>query len=262
MSDALAAPSVAPSRSRVAVLGAPIDAIDWPNALARIAQWSGSREPRSVCLCNAHSVVTASRDAAFAQAISNADLALPDGASVAWAMRRLGQQHQSRISGPDLMWRCLGDAAAEGRPVYLLGSTAATLQKLQQALIAKWPELRLAGSESPPFRALTDADLAASAARINASGAGLVFVGLGCPKQELWMAAQRGRVQAAMLGVGAAFDFHAGNLRCAPMWMRRSGLEWLHRLLSEPRRLAWRYVDTNTAFIVGVLRQLFRRQRR
>ena len=249
-------------RVRVPVLGAPIDAIDWPAALACIAQWSRRRESRSVCLCNAHSVVTASRDAAFAQAISNADLALPDGASVAWAMRRMGQQHQSRISGPDLMWRCLGDAAAEGRPVYLLGSTVPTLQKLQQALLARWPGLRIAGSESPPFRELSDKDLAASAACINASGAGLVFVGLGCPKQEMWMAAQRGHVQAVMLGVGAAFDFHAGNLRRAPKWMQRSGLEWLHRLLSEPRRLAWRTIDSNSAFIFGVLRQLLQRQPR
>ncbi len=144
----------------------------------------------------------------------------------------------------------------QGDSIYLYGSTPTTLSALQAALQARFHGLRIAGAESPPFRPLTAEEDDAVVERINASGAGSVWVSLGCPKQEQWMADHRGRVQAVMVGVGAAFDFHAGNVRRAPAWMRGSGLEWLHRLASEPRRLWKRYLVTNTLFIVGAARQL------
>ena len=136
------------------------------------------------------------------------------------------------------------------------GSSDATLTLLSERLRAAFPGLRVAGTHSPPFRALTAEEDAESVARINASGAGVVFVSLGCPKQEKWMAAHRGRIRAVMFGVGAAFDFHAGVINRAPLWMQRCGLEWLHRLCSEPRRLWKRYLVTNTLFILGATRQL------
>ena len=246
-------------RHRAPVLGAQIDAVAWPQTLALIAHWAQQRESRVVCFCNAHSVVTTGRDMRFANAIQQADLALPDGAPVAWLMRRTGHPEQARISGPDVMWHCLEDAARCGCSVYFLGSRAATLEALCQTLAVKLPTLHIAGTESPPFRAITEAENSAIAERIHASGASLVFVGLGCPKQELWMDSQRGHIPAVMLGVGAAFDFHAGRFQRAPSWMRGMGLEWLHRLLTEPRRLAGRYIHTNSVFIVGAIRQLFRR---
>jgi N-acetylglucosaminyldiphosphoundecaprenol N-acetyl-beta-D-mannosaminyltransferase len=151
-------------------------------------------------------------------------------------------------------------AAEVGQAIYLYGSTTATLRALRAFLTEQFPRLHIAGAESPPFRSLTAEEDAAAVARINASGAGSVWVSLGCPKQEQWMAAHRGRVQAVMVGVGAAFDFHAGAVRRAPHWMRASGLEWLHRLASEPRRLWKRYLVTNSLFIIGAAGQLLRRR--
>jgi N-acetylglucosaminyldiphosphoundecaprenol N-acetyl-beta-D-mannosaminyltransferase len=241
------------------VLGAPIDALTWSDALARLHAWAHACESRVVCICNAHSVVTASRDARFAQVLAAADLCTPDGAPVAWMLRRLGHAGQQRINGPDLMWRYCADAAKRGESIYLYGGSPATLERLQQRLRAAFPGLVIAGAVSPPFRPLTPQEEQDAVDAINASGAGTVWVGLGCPKQELWMHAQRGRVHAVMVGVGAAFDYHAGTVRRAPPWMQRAGLEWLHRLASEPRRLWRRYLVTNTLFVVGAAVQLLRR---
>ncbi len=248
------------ARQVLPVLGAPIDVIDPAAAVNRIAGWAAAHDSRVVCICNVHSVVTAARDPAFMQVLAQADLATPDGAPVAWMLRRQGAGDQRRVSGPELMLDYCAHAAARGEPLFLLGSTPDTLHRLQQQLLARWPALRIAGALSPPFRAPTAEEDADTVATINASGAATVWVSLGCPKQERWMAAHRGQVQAVMVGVGAAFDFHAGTVPRAPAWMRRHGLEWLHRLASEPRRLAGRYVVTNTLFVAGALRQLLQRR--
>lgn len=252
----LRAMSLPPDRQTALVLGAPIDVIAAAQAVARIAQWAARRESRVVCLCNAHSVVTAAQDAGFMGVIQRADLATPDGAPVAWMLRRKGASTQRRISGPDLMLDYCAHAAASGQAVYLLGSTPDTLARLQQRLHQRWPTLQIAGAASPPFRPLSKAEDTQIVQAINASGAGTVWVSLGCPKQEQWMDAHRGRVQAVMIGVGAAFDFHAGTVSRAPLWMRHNGLEWLHRLATEPRRLWRRYAVTNTAFMFLAARQL------
>ncbi len=244
------------AREKLRVLGAPIDVIDAAQARARIAAWAERGQSRVVCLCNVHSVVTARSEPAFHAAIEQADLAAPDGAPVAWMLRRLGASDQVRVSGPDLMADYFTEAADRGESVFLYGSTERTLQALQTLLPQRYRGLRIAGAISPPFRPLTPEEDAAHTQAINASGASTVWVSLGCPKQELWMAAHRGRVQAVMLGVGAAFDFHAGTVARAPAWMRAHGLEWLHRLASEPRRLGRRYLVTNTLFVWGALRQL------
>lgn len=246
-------------RRRIAVLGQPLDALSWDEALGRIGAWAAARESRYVCISNAHSVVTGGQDPAFGQLLREADLVTPDGAPVAWMMRRQGVPGQQRINGPDLMWRYCEQAGRRGEAIYLYGGSEATLSLLQQRLRAAFPGLVIAGAASPPFRAPTPAELARDVEAINASGAGTVWVSLGCPKQEQWMAAQRGRVQAVMIGVGAAFDYHAGTLRRAPAWMQRAGLEWLHRLASEPRRLWRRYLVTNSLFIWGAARQLLGR---
>ena len=182
-------------------------------------------------------------------------MATPDGAPVAWMLRRQGFNEQARISGPDLMWALCERAASEDLPVVFYGSTEATLALLEQRLRAAFPKLRMT-MESPPFRTLTAEEDFTAVDKINTSGAGFVFVGLGCPKQERWMAEHRGKINAVMIGVGAAFDFHAGTVQRAPAWMRDNGLEWLHRLASEPGRLWKRYLVTNTLFILGAARQL------
>lgn len=246
------------------VIGTAIDVLDWGSALARLTTWAHARQSRVVCICNVHSVVTARQDADFAQVLAAADMCTPDGAPVAWMLRRLGHAGQPRINGPDLMWRWCAQVSAHAKAtgvpapaIYLYGGTPDTLARLQERLRTAFPALRQAGAWSPPFRALTAAEDAAAVAAINASGAGLVWVGLGCPRQEQWMHAHRSAVQGVMVGVGAAFDYHAGTVRRAPVWAQRAGLEWLYRLASEPRRLWRRYLVTNSVFIAAALRQLW-----
>ncbi|MDO9313072.1 MAG: WecB/TagA/CpsF family glycosyltransferase [Burkholderiaceae bacterium] len=243
-------------RALSSVIGTPIDALTWSQALARLSGWANARQSRYVCICNVHSVVTARQDEAFAKVIHDADMATPDGAPVAWLMRRLGVDTQDRINGPDLMWRYCAEASRRGESIYLYGGQQSTLDTLQLMLLEQFPGLRIAGAYSPPYRQLSPEEDAAVVETINASGAGIVWVSLGCPKQEKWMSEHRGRIQAVMVGVGAAFDYHAGTIQRAPLWMQRNGLEWLHRLASEPRRLWKRYLVTNTLFIWFAVRQL------
>jgi N-acetylglucosaminyldiphosphoundecaprenol N-acetyl-beta-D-mannosaminyltransferase len=238
------------------VLGTWVDAVGWGDTMHQILAWGAACESRYICICNVHSVITATRDPEFKKALSGADLTTSDGAPIAWALRQLGFPAQERIAGPDLMWRYLREAEGVGQTIYLYGSTNDTLLKLRSSIAREFPGVRLAGMKSPPFNAASPAEDEAEVAEINRSGANLVFVGLGCPKQEKWMAAHHGKINALMIGVGAAFDYHAGNLNRAPIWMQRYGLEWLHRLGSEPRRLLGRYLVTNTLFIVGISRQL------
>lgn len=244
------------SRPRASVLGVPIDVVSRRAALDRVADWASRRESRVVCHANTHSVVTARGDSAFHEVLAAADLVTPDGMPVAWMMRALGRTGQERVDGPDMMWTLCEEAASRGDGVFLYGGAPDTLERLVARLGEAFPSLVIAGHHSPPFRPLTAEEDDADMERINASGARLLFVGLGCPRQEAWMHARRGRVQAVMLGVGAAFDFHAGTIRRAPRWMRDHGLEWLHRLASEPRRLWKRYLVVNTKFVAGAARQL------
>lgn len=246
-------------RERRDVIGAPIDVVYWGGAVATLLRWAAARESRYVCACNVHAVVTAQRDERLAEAVRGADMVVPDGAPVAWLMRKSGVAAQQRVSGPDLMWRYFAAAALYGESIFLLGGSTETLAGLKARIESAFPGLRVVGTHSPPFRALTQHEDDAVVRLLNESGASTVWVALGCPKQEVWMAEHRERVRSVMIGVGAAFAFHAGTTRRAPRWMQRLSLEWLHRLLSEPRRLWRRYLTTNTVFVVAAMRQLMRR---
>lgn len=243
-------------RQRRNVAGVLIDVVTYDDAVATIRRWAAGFEHRYVCASNVHSVVTAGHDARLAASLLHADMVLPDGAPVAWLMRRLGQAGQRRVCGPDLMWRYFEVASHHRESVYLYGGTPETLERLERRVARCFPGLRVAGSHAPPFRPLTDDERREVAERINASGAGTVWVSLGCPKQEVWMAELRDQVRAVQIGVGAAFGFHAGTIRRAPKWMQRMALEWLHRLASEPQRLWHRYLTTNTRFMAAAVRQL------
>lgn len=245
-------PRPQPPRQQGMIIGTRIDAVTWTEALDRISEWARNRESRYVCICNVHSVVTASLDERFAATLNHADMATPDGAPIAWALRRIGFTKQQRINGPDLMLKYCELAARTGEKVFLYGGQQSTLDILTSKLSAQFPGLQIAGAYSPPFRPLTEEEDAAIVERINQSGAGTVWVSLGCPKQETWMEAHKSKIHAVMIGVGAAFDYHAGTIHRAPRWMQRFGLEWLHRLSAEPRRLWKRYLITNSIFITRI----------
>ena len=238
------------------VLGSRINALGWAATLNVLSNWAAKHQSRYVCISNVHMVVTAREDGELAEAMRQSDMATPDGAPIAWMLRRLGFANQPRISGTELMRAYLAQAASRGESIFLLGSTEETLTELQQKLLVEYPALLVAGAVSPPFRPLSDEEDAAMVARINASGAGTVWLSLGCPKQEKWMLEHRGKINAVTLGVGAAFDFIAGTKPRAPGWMQAIGLEWLHRLVSEPGRLWKRYLVTNGLFVLGAARQL------
>lgn len=246
-------------RRTCSVQGMPIDAISWDEAIGKISGWAHQRESRYVCIVNAHSVVTGRLEDDFGEVLRGADMCTPDGAPVAWMMRRLGWPQQQRINGPDLMALYCARAATRGEGIYLYGGTEQTLEILRDVLPKRFPGLQIAGSWSPPFRSLTAEEEVSAVNAINESGAGTIWVSLGCPKQERWMAAHRGQVRGVMIGVGAAFDYHAGTITRAPVWMRNIGMEWLHRLMSEPRRLWRRYLITNYMFIAGSLKQFLKR---
>lgn len=240
------------------VLKSFIVATSWEIILNQLLAWGINKESRYVCHCNVHSISTAFRNDLYQRIINDADMATPDGMPIVWLLRKRGFPKQARINGPDLMLRLCREAAQKGISVFFYGSTQHTLKKLEAHLKDRYPNLKIAGLYSPPFRPLTPEEDRKISMQINSSGAGFVFVGLGCPKQEMWMYRHRGKIRAVMLGVGAAFDFHAGTVNRAPKWMQEHGLEWFYRLTQEPRRMWWRYAKTNSIFAWMVLKEILK----
>lgn len=241
------------------VISIRVDATSYDDATARIIGWARARESRYVCVSTVNNVIRAYDDDDFRLIMAAADLVTPDGMPLVWALRLFGIRKASRVYGPDLMLYLLADAERLRIPVALYGGASEVLERLKMAVQARHPDLHIAFAYSPPFRPLTPEEDQWLTSEINSSGAGLVFVGLGSPKQERWMAAHRGRINAAMVGVGAAFDFLSGSKVQAPRWIGQSGLEWLFRLVTEPRRLWRRYLTENPRFIVLLLAALMRR---
>jgi N-acetylglucosaminyldiphosphoundecaprenol N-acetyl-beta-D-mannosaminyltransferase len=241
---------------RFDVLGVGISAISLDGAATEITRWLDAGERHYVCVTNVHTVMECQHDQGLMKIHNESGLTTPDGMPIVWCGKRAGAEGITRVYGPDLMLELSGRLAGTAHSAFLYGTTDQTLTLLRANLVSDYPGLRIAGSYAPPFRPLTDVEDADVVDRINLSGADLVWVGLGAPKQERWMAEHADRLSATVLiGVGAAFDFHAGTIRQAPLWMQRSGLEWVFRLCREPRRLWKRYARTNPAFVVGVLRR-------
>src|SRR3954469_3350817 len=231
------------------------EAVDTAIAAARARQ-------SSVIACHAaHAIVTASNNPELRSKVNRFDMITPDGQPVRWALNLIhGAKLSERVYGPELTLRLCEAAAREKVGIYLYGGTSRSLSLLQQKLLARFPDLVISGSESPPFRPLTAEEDQAAVARIRDSGAGLVFIGLGCPKQDHFAADHRDQIDAVQVCVGAAFDFHAGIVPMAPAWMQKRGLEWLFRLYREPRRMWRRYLVTNTQFalkLAGALASRF-----
>jgi N-acetylglucosaminyldiphosphoundecaprenol N-acetyl-beta-D-mannosaminyltransferase len=232
------------------ILKTRVDATSYQDACDRIQHWAEARQSCYVVAANVHVVMTAYGNAQYQRIIENAALVTADGMPLVLGLRLLGVPGQGRVYGPDLMLAWCDRAAQIGLPIYLYGGTDAMLEKMSAYLQAKFPRLAIAGTHAPPFRPLTLAEAAADGERINQSGAQVVFVGLGCPKQEQWMHRHQGQVNAVMIGVGAAFSFFSGDVSQAPRWMMRLGLEWLYRFGQEPGRLWKRYLVNNPLFVL------------
>jgi N-acetylglucosaminyldiphosphoundecaprenol N-acetyl-beta-D-mannosaminyltransferase len=228
----------------------------YADACARILAAIHAQEFGYVAIANVHMVMTGYWQPEFQTIINQALLTTPDGMPLVWSLKLFGFKNATRVYGPDLMLHCCTMAAQEQIPVYLYGGRPATLQQLCQNLQAQFPNLAIVGTEAPPFREPTPEESQTTLHNIQQSGAKLVFVGLGCPKQEFWMRKYTDQLPAILLGVGAAFDFHAGAVSQAPRWMMGLGLEWAYRLSQEPGRLWKRYLVNNPAFVVLLLIQL------
>lgn len=249
-------PEVVAAPARVDVLGVPVSAIDMPQALAVIDGWVRTRAPHYACVTGVHGVMESRRDPALRAIHAQAGLVTPDGMPLVWLSRAAGHAHVTRVYGPDLLQACCEAGLARGYRHFFYGGAPGVAEQLATRLRRQSPGLLVAGVYAPRFGDLTPAEDAAVCARIDAADPDIVWVGLGTPRQERWMAGHVGRLRApALIGVGAAFDFHAGVKTQAPRWMQRSGLEWLFRLASEPRRLGPRYLVNNPAFVWALARE-------
>jgi N-acetylglucosaminyldiphosphoundecaprenol N-acetyl-beta-D-mannosaminyltransferase len=238
------------------ILGARVDPTSYASAVGSVIEWARTAQSRYVCVANAHVLMEAHDSSEYRFMINEADLVTPDGMPLVWILRLKGYQIHDRVYGPTLMRHLLDRAASAHIPVGIYGSTPEILTLLSSRLRAQASKPEVAYSCSPPFRELTPEEDDLICAEINASGARILFVGLGCPKQERWMAAHRGRINAVMLGVGAAFDFLSGAKPQAPDWMQTTGLEWLFRLTHEPSRLWRRYLLQNPRFAALAIGEL------
>jgi len=244
---------------RVDVLGVGVSAVDMDGAIEVVDGWITAGDRRYVCVTGVHGVMESQRDEELRRIHNAAGLVTPDGMPLVWLSKWRGWRNTTRVYGPDLMLALCEHSLTTGYRHFFYGGDEEVGQRLVRRLQKRFPGLVVAGAYAPPFRPLTAGEEEAIVERINESAPDIVWVGLGTPKQERWMAAHVDRLTAAVLiGVGAAFDFHAGTKRQAPLWMQRSGLEWLFRLAQEPRRLWKRYLVNNPVFIWLALVQIAR----
>lgn len=246
-------------RATCKVIDIPVDL----GSLAAIAQniINNVSEPENsggyICVANVHMLTVAHENPKFRSVLEQANLTIPDGMPLVWTQKLKGHHDAERVCGPDLMLELCRLASELNQAIFLLGGNPKTLELLTLKLITQFPKLRIAGAHPPnllPEEPSLDLHLIE---QINQSGASLLFVGLGCPKQEFWCATHAPYLKPLSIGVGAAFDFHAGTKKRPPLWMQRIGLEWLYRLVSEPRRLFKRYFVSNTAFLYYSLKDIF-----
>ncbi len=239
------------------ILGIGYSPINLLQAVEQVDSWILENQQRYVCVTPVHALMDLRKEPDLRHIANNSGLTTPDGMPIVWILKLMGYKHVSRVYGPDLMLAVCEHGLSRNYRHFLYGSTPETLEMLSQRLQQKFPGIQITGSFAPPFRPLTDEEDLDVIMRINQSGADMVWVGIGSPKQECWMAQHIHKTNAkVMLGVGAAFDFHAGTKKQAPKWMQRSGLEWLFRLLTEPRRLWKRYLVSNTMFVFLIFLQL------
>jgi len=244
------------NRGKKNVLGIGVSIVDYDGAVEEIVAAGRERRPLKVTALAVHGVMTGALDRQHRWRLNSFDLVTPDGQPVRWALNLLhGAGLKNRVYGPDMTLKVCERAAAEGLPVYLYGSRPEVLERMQARLREKYPDLIIAGARPSLFRKSTDDEKRAIAEEIRASGAAIALVGLGCPRQEVWVYEYADMLQMPALAVGAAFDFHAGLLAQAPRVLQDRGLEWLYRLVQEPRRLWRRYLVLNPAYLTMLAAQ-------
>jgi N-acetylglucosaminyldiphosphoundecaprenol N-acetyl-beta-D-mannosaminyltransferase len=225
-----------------------VSPLSYVQTLNEIIKLGEKRTSAYVCFANVHMVIEAYWNPNFAVLVNNANIVAPDGVPLLKALRLLHRQKQERVAGMDMMPSVLAECEKQGLSVFLFGATQDTLNAIREQAVREYPTLKIAGMFSPPFGALTSKDNELYAQMINESGANIVLVALGCPKQETWMAQNFSQIQAVLLGVGGAFAVYGRLQKRAPEWMQKMALEWFYRLIQEPGRMAKRYVVTNTLF--------------
>ncbi|MBT9314753.1 WecB/TagA/CpsF family glycosyltransferase [Leptothoe spongobia] len=238
------------------VIGFPVTAESFETQVDTMVGWARQRLSKAVCVANVHMLVEAKCNKKFARVLHRADMLTPDGMPLVWITSRLRKRQQERVAGMDILLSLCEKATQENISVFFLGSTPDVLWSMEQRLNKEFPDLKVVGMESPPFRPLTIEEDESLVQRLNSSGAGLVLVALGCPKQEWWMYNHKGRVKAVMVGLGGVFPVFAGQQKWAPVWVQKNGLEWLYRLVQEPRRLWKRYAKTIPLFLLLAFKQL------
>lgn len=244
---------------RMDILNVPVMVTSMENAVASIGQWIDAGRGGYVCAADMNSIMQAQRNASHMDALQHAAAVLPDGTPLVWAARMRGQRNMQRVPGPDIMLALCEHGVERGWRHYFYGGAEGVAGELAASLQKRMPGLCVAGMQAPPFRPLSPLEKESSIAAINAARPHVVWVGLGCPKQEIWMRENAERIAGAIvIGVGAAFNFHSDRIRRAPAWMRRSGLEWLHRLASEPRRLWRRYLLLGPEFVARATAEAIR----
>jgi N-acetylglucosaminyldiphosphoundecaprenol N-acetyl-beta-D-mannosaminyltransferase len=257
-----AAPPLPPPPPRFNVLGVGVHALTLATARDLVLAAHGRQRLGYVCLGTAYGIVDAQDDPALRAIYNHSYLTTPDGMPLVWLGRQQGHRHVTRVYGPDLMLAVCDAGRTTGLTHYLYGGAPGVADELRARLAARFPGIQIVGTGTPPFRPLSDAETAAFRADVARARPDVLWIGLGTPKQERFMAAHGAALDAGVLvGVGAAFDFHSGRVRQAPRWIQRSGFEWLFRLCLEPRRLGPRYLKANPRFVAGVLAQLVGRRR-
>jgi N-acetylglucosaminyldiphosphoundecaprenol N-acetyl-beta-D-mannosaminyltransferase len=234
---------------RIDVLGTLISATSYDDAAAKTGEWTAEKSSRYVCVCPVYNLMLARSNPEYRRALNEADMVTPDGMPVVWFMRLSGARMQTRVYGPTLMLKICSLAERTGLRIFLYGVTDEKLDKIEKNLKKQFPRIVIAGKIAPPFRPPTSEEDDETVRRINESGADILFVAIGTPKQEFWMAAHKSRLHCVQFGVGAAFDFISGSVREAPKFIQNIGMQWAFRLAMEPRRLFKRYAVQNPKFI-------------
>jgi len=245
----------------VEVTGVPITALSFEEHVDTMVSWGKRRFSRVVCVANVHMLMESRWNQHLRGALDIADMVTPDGMPLVWMMQLLEAIPQERVAGMDIFLSTCQECMDRDVSIFLLGSTPEVLSRMSRRLKREFPKLKITGVESPPFRPLSPSEDLTLVEKINKSGAGITFVSLGCPKQECWMAAHQNKIHSVMIGIGAVFPVYAGLQRHAPRWIRHSGLEWLYRLLQEPKRLFKRYLTTIPPFLWLAFRQVNTRVR-